>query len=156
MLHESPYLKPDRLGDVIAALQFLGQYDDYKLSVADWDKKIATPPRSAGASSWVKIFDEHPEFFRRNVDGLISLMWRRAIPKTDDRERPPLQAETIARLIDVAIRLYATAVDAKRADEAKQLQAQVDRRWWIQLAVSILTAFLALVGVLLAALIKAS
>lgn len=35
MAEESPYLKPNRLGDVIAALQFLGQYEDYKRTVAD-------------------------------------------------------------------------------------------------------------------------
>jgi hypothetical protein len=157
MPHESPYLKADRLGDVIAALQFLGQYTDYKLSVDQWSEKIATAPRSAGDKPcWGTIFDEHPEFFRRNDEGLVSLIWRRAIEKTQATGRAPLQPETIARLIDTAVGLYSTAVEAKRADEAKQLQAIQDRRWKIQLGVSVLTACLAFLGAVLAAWLKAS
>lgn len=164
MTLESPYLKPHRLEDVIAALQFLGQYDDYKRAVADWDRKIATPPRSVSAPpgaktpSWGPIFEEHPEFFRTS-GGLVSLVWRRAIAKTED-ERPALEPETIAKLVETAIRLHLSAVDARReaqrAEEAKDLLRRQDRRWWIQLAVSVATAVLAFLGVILAASLKVS
>jgi len=162
MTHDSPYLKPGRLADVIAALQFLGQYKDYKLSVENWNKKIASAPRSAsssfqgGTTSWAIIFDEHAEFFRKNDDGLISLVWRRAITKTQEGQRPPLEPGTISTLIDTAVRLYSTALEAKKADEARETQSTLNRRWWIQVAVSILTAVLAFVGLLLAARIKGS
>jgi len=157
MIHKSPYLKPDRLGDVIAALQFLGQNDDYKFSVEKWNEKLAIVPRSAGnEDSWEMIFNEHPEFFRKNKDELVSLVWRRAIGKTGTGVRPPLEPDTIAKLIDTAIKLYSSAVEALRADETKQLQAIQDRRWKIQLVVSILTALMAVAGVVLAAWLKAS
>jgi hypothetical protein len=159
MMRESPYLKADRLADVLAALQFLGQHDDYKLSVADWNKYMATTPRSAGegsASSWETIFREHPEFFRTNDEGLVSLVWRRAVAKTRQGGRPELQPETIATLLDTAVRLHLAAVEAKRADEARLRESVRDRRWWIQLGVSILTALLAFIGVVLAAWLKAT
>jgi hypothetical protein len=161
MTPESPYLKPKRLEDVIAALQFLGQYGDYKRSVKDWDAKLATPPRSVdGPASWGTVFDDHPEFFRRNEDGLISLVWRRAIARTREGERPALEPETVAKLVETAIRLHSSAVDAqrdaKRAEETRLLQEVQDRRWRIQLAVSVATAVLAFVGVVLAGWLKAS
>jgi hypothetical protein len=166
MTTESPYLKPKRLEDVIAALQFLGQYDKYKLAVEDWDKKLATSPRSlsakqaGGAVSWGPVFEEHSEFFRTNDQGLISLVWRRGMAKTSEGERPALEPETIAKLVETAIRLHLSAVDsqrdAQRADEAKLLQVTQDRRWRIQLAVSVATAVLAFLGVVLGAWLKAS
>ncbi len=80
MQESSPYLKPDRLGDVIAALQFLGQYDDYKLSVEKWTDKLATMPRSSDEKSWSEVFSEHPEFFRKNEDGLYRLFGDGQVP----------------------------------------------------------------------------
>jgi len=152
-MRESPYLKADRLADVLAALQFLGQHDDYKLSVADWNTYMATTPRSVGeesASSWGTIFREHPEFFRTNDEGLVSLVWRRALKKdASTGRRPEVQPESIATLLDTAVRLHLAAVEAKRA-------SMRDRRWWIQLVVSIITAVLAFIGVVLAALLKAT
>jgi hypothetical protein len=155
MQESSPYLKPGRLGDVIAALQFLGQYDDYKLSVEEWTEKLATMPRSTDQRSWSEVFGEHPEFFRKNDDGLISLVWRRATAKSQEGIRPPLHSETIVRLIDTAIRLHTMAVDARRADENRDTEKKIGMRWWTQLLVSVVTAILAFVGVLLAASIKA-
>jgi hypothetical protein len=157
MTRESPYLKPKRLEDVIAALQFLGQYGDYARTVKDWDEKLATAPRSVnGPPSWDEVFDEHPEFFRKNEQGFISLVWRRAMAKTREGQRPALEPETLAKLVETAIRLHLSAVDAQRAEEAKLLQVTQDRRWRIQLAVSVATAVLAFVGVVLAAWLKAS
>lgn len=155
---DSPYLKPGRLGDVIAAVQFLGQYEDYKRSVADWTEKFATPPRSE--NSWAAVFEEHPEFFRTNDEGLVSLVWRRALAKTSERFRPPLEPDSVAKLIDVAVRLYSTAVDTNTADEEKKFQEeqgnQQRRQWEKQMRVSVLTAILAFIGVMLAGWLKAS
>ena len=166
MTLESPYLKPKRLEDVIAALQFLGQYEDYKLDVTGWRAKLATDPGSVSAEagdsgpSWSPVFKEHPEFFRTDGDGRVSLVWRRGMAKTCDDKRPALEAETIAKLVETAIRLHLSAVDiqrdSQRAKEVKRLEVRQDRRWRIQLAVSGATAMLAFLGGVLGAWLKAS
>jgi len=152
---DSPYLISSRLGDVIAAIQFLGQYVDYKLSIQEWNSKLGSRPRSVKENSWELVFEQHPEFFRKNDAGEICLVWRRAIKKSDEGVRAPLEPETISQLIDTAMRLHTLAVDDRRADLDHQRERTVGKRWWIQLCVSILTAALAFIGVILAASLKA-
>ena len=133
----NPYLKTNRLQDVVATLQFLGSYKDYKLSVSDWEPKLENRPVSAG--SWKEIFDEHPEFFRTNDKYLVSLMWRRTMPH-DRYSRKQLSQEQIATLIHAALEFHAKAHEQRR-----------DRRWWIPL----LAALMAFAGAVLGGWIRA-
>ena len=65
-MSKSPYLKDQRLADVIAAIQAMGTYKYYKLPFAGWSKRITGS--EGKAEEWKAIFIEHPEFFRLNND----------------------------------------------------------------------------------------
>ena len=158
---ESPYLaSPDRLGDVISAIQAMGTYKFYKLTFDKWADRIVGD--SSRGEYWKQIFEQHPEFFR--LDGPrehVSLVWRRQYPKrfnvdteqklsreefyllTDEAKRRisrnPLSPADIKALIDTAINLHARA-----------LEQQKERKWWVPLG----TAASALIGAVLGALIK--
>jgi hypothetical protein len=121
------YLKGSRLQDVVAALQFLGTYKKYKLSVSDWEPKLENKPISA--ASWKDVFDEHPEFFRTNDKELVSLVWRRALPYYKGINREALNQEQITTLIHAALEFH-----------SKAHEQQKDSRWWIPIIVAI-TAF---------------
>ena len=158
----SPYLNNhNRLGDVIAAIQVMGTYKFYKLSFDDWADRISG--NSANGNYWLKVFIEHPEFFR--LDGKrekASLVWRRQYPRRYDvdsekrltkeeyeglpeqrREsrisRNPLTPDDIKTLIDTAIDLH-----------SRSLEQEKDKRWWIPLA----SAIGGLVGAIVGGLIK--
>src|SRR5687767_12765679 len=77
----SPYLSdPNRLADVISAIQVMSTYKFYKLPFDGWADRISADP--SRSEYWRHIFDEHPEFFR--LDGQrqkASLVWRRQYPK---------------------------------------------------------------------------
>ena len=145
---DSPYLVPTgRLGDVIAAIQALATYKFYKLDFEGWADRISAD--KSRADHWRRVFEEHPEFFRLDSRReRASLVWRRQYPRRylvdegrtlSDEElealpaavraarvsRSPLAAEDIKTLIDAAINLHARA-----------LEAEVQSRWWIPLAVS--------------------
>jgi len=36
----NPYLKPNRLQNIVAALQIMGSYRRYKMSIEEWKEKI--------------------------------------------------------------------------------------------------------------------
>jgi hypothetical protein len=151
----NPYLKPQRLADVIAAITTLGTYKFYKLDVDKWADRIGGA--SAKPDHWRTVFAEHPEFFRfASNQQKVSLVWRRQFPRnfdvdaepeiladhdidpTDDSRtsRRPLEPSEITELIGVAIRLHDRALEQKKASG-----------WWVQL----LTAFMALIGAVLGA-----
>ena len=158
---ESPYLsKPGRLNDVIGALTMLGNWRYDKLKPEEWQDVIGFPPMSA-EGSWSKLFDEHPEFFRKDHEGKVSLVWRRALdlsidtttgkevpwveranpkiwPKDEQDKlvRRPLEKEEIAILVEVANNMQTQAI-ARRAE----------LRWWV-------APVLALGGVIAGAFLK--
>jgi hypothetical protein len=139
---DSPYLREQRLQDVLAALQFLANYPDYDLTVDDFRKKIASDPRSA--EDWSQVFSAHPEFFRRSERGSdYSLVLRRARPKSQERERPPLSPDELSMLIDTAIHLQKHALEMRR-----------ERRWLLPLIVSAISIVAAFAGTILGAIIK--
>jgi hypothetical protein len=145
MSEKSPYLlDPNRLADVISAIQVMGTYKFYKLPFDGWADRIGGD--SSRGSYWQNIFEQHPEFFR--LDGpreRASLVWRRQYPKrfqVDDERvltkveygamdntakqrvsRIRLTPADIKTLIDTAISLHARA-----------LEEQKERRWWLPLA----------------------
>ena len=120
----NPYLKDYRLQDVIAALQIMGSYHRYKMSVEDWTKKIENKPLSVAESeSWRDVFKAHPEFFRENEEHLFSLMWRKGMPHTaDSKTREPLSGDQIMALMDTALQFHAKAKEEQR-----------EKRWWLPL-----------------------
>jgi len=145
MADKSPYLSdPNRLADVIAAIQVMSIYKFYKLPFSEWADRINAD--FARGSYWQNIFEQHPEFFR--LDGQrerASLVWRRQYPKRfqvdeervltkeeydslDDQakervSRVRLTPADIKTLVDTAINLHARA-----------LEEQKERRWWLPLA----------------------
>jgi hypothetical protein len=136
VLAMSPYLKANRLQDIIGALQIMGSYQPYKLSLEDWKMVFENPPISA--KSWSEVFTEHPEFFRKNDEGLFSLMWRKAMPH-QNTSRASLSADQTMALMDTALQFHAKAQEDRR-----------DRRWWIP----IVAAIMAFAGAVLGAYLK--
>lgn len=158
---KSPYLIPGRLADVIAAIQFMSMNDRSSQTCRDWADGISGD--KAKGDHWQKVFDEHPEFFRRspNYEGHYALIWRRASPRLFFRKesrsltqaeydalpvsdqklvsRPPVPEQQIKTLIDLAVELH-----------AKAREQHTDWRWWVPIVASFLGSLVAvLVGVAL-------
>lgn len=157
----SPYLRdPNRLGDVIAAIQAMATYKFYKLPFAGWADRMSADETQA--EKWRTVFLEHPEFFRLDsAREKASLVWRRQFPKRYDVDaervltsaeynvlnadqrlrvsRVPLSSADIKALVDTAVNLHSRA-----------LEHQKDRRWWVALA----GAVGGLAGSVLGALLK--
>jgi hypothetical protein len=156
----SPYLSdPNRLADVISAIQVMSIYKFYKLTFDGWADRISAD--SSRGKYWQKIFEEHPEFFR--LDGprqKASLVWRRQYPKRFhvDEERVLTKEEYEAldesskervsrvRLTPADIK---TLVDTSINLHARALEEQKEKRWWLPLA----SAIGGLIGGILGALI---
>jgi len=138
----SPYLnEPNRLAEVISAIQVMGTYKFYKQDFAGWADRISGDGKQA--DHWKGVLEEHPEFFRLDAGReKASLVWRRTYPKLydvdseqkisrdqffqlSDKEkirisRSPLTNSDISTLITAAIQLHSCALDH-----------QQDKRWWI-------------------------
>jgi hypothetical protein len=138
----APYLQSNRLADVVAAIQFMALNERSSLDCASWAEGIVGDP--SRADCWRKIFDEHPEFFRKspNYADHYALIWRRAMPRRYSRlksrmltqaeyeelpndqkanvSRPPVPEEQINTLVDIAVTLH-----------EKQLELHRDWRWWV-------------------------
>ena len=157
--HKSPYLaSTHRLADVIAAIQVMGTYKFYKLTIDKWAERISGLRQDS--EYWHSVFTEHPEFFLLEEENRSALVWRRTNQKlyNVDKEsnitreeynrlneekrarisRKPLTPEDIHTLINTAIELHSRALAQKR-----------EERWWIPIVA-------ALIGVLVGALAKGS
>ena len=144
---KSPYLsQPERLADVIAAIQVMGTYRSYKLNFENWADRINGD--GGLADHWEKVFQEHPEFFRLDRGRTeASLVWRRQFPKLfdlssrteistkefrdlqdqykEDISRRPLSDSEIKTLIDTATNLHSRAVEADKHEQwGKRLALQ--------------------------------
>ncbi|NML60709.1 N-carbamoyl-L-amino acid amidohydrolase [Massilia sp. RP-1-19] len=141
----SPYLAdPQRLSDVIAAIQAMATYKFYKLSFEEWADRMSADKSQAG--KWKVVFLEHPEFFRLDSARVrASLVWRRQFPKRYDVDeervltaaeyrilpleqqarvsRVPLSPSDIKALVDTAVNLHSRALEHRK-----------DKRWWVALA----------------------
>src|SRR5258708_8676877 len=82
---ERHYLKPNRLGDVLAVIQTMAVYSRYRATYETWAFVISGTREKA--DHWKAVFDDHPEFFKpapiRNAS--YSLILRRALPRRDRR-----------------------------------------------------------------------
>lgn len=152
-----PYLKPNRLGDVIAAIQFMSLNVRSSQPCEKWAHYISGD--TTKADHWRQVFNDHPEFFRKSPDyeDHYALIWRRASPrlyfrKEDRRISKPeydqlsqeernfvsrvrVPESEIKTLIDIAIELH-----------AKAREQHTDWRWWVPIVASF---FGSLVAVLL-------
>ncbi|MGJ8674351.1 MAG: N-carbamoyl-L-amino acid amidohydrolase [Pseudoalteromonas sp.] len=153
-MSKSPYLKDQRLADVIAAIQVMSTYKFYKLDFSGWTQKITGTKEDP--EYWKSLFEDHPEFFRLNNNKQkASLVWRRShqrnyhvdkeqvlekskIDKLPDDEkserisRAPLNNSDIATLISTAIDLHTRAIESEK-----------EKRWLVPSLVSILVVTLA-------------
>jgi len=154
---KSPYLKDQRLADVIAAIQVMATYRFYKLDFESWADRI-TGDRG-NAERWKCILEDHPEFFRLDAQKLrASLVIRRQHPKRYDVDnfkeisktefdglenksrvsRSPLRTDETSSLIQTAINLHSRAIAQEQ-----------ESRWWVILV----PAGVGLLGVIIGALI---
>jgi hypothetical protein len=145
---DSPYLKPCRLGDVIAAIQVLAYYKFYRLEIAEWAERITGDGANAGALE--EVFRDHPEFFQISAgsNGLkAALVARRSFTRSYDVDvgrdvdkdtvmavrddaaarsrfsRRPLTPDETAVLIRTAVDMHSRAVEQRKAGH-----------WWVPLA----------------------
>ncbi len=156
--HASPYLSSSwRLADVLAAIQVMGAYAWAGRTTEAWTEKLGKP---LSAETWLTVYQEHPEFFRVNDEGVASLRWRhgydrnfsfelgRELTKVEIEELSPegknnvtrkaLAPDQIEALLKTAIELHSRAV----------AYAQ-ERRWLTPL-------LFALFGVILGAILQAA
>jgi hypothetical protein len=143
-LIRSPYLEdPNRLADVIAAIQAMSTYKFYKLPFNRWADRISGD--ESKGNYWRRVFEDHAEFFRLDsAREKASLVWRRQYPKlfhvdrgkrlsldeydalTETEKtrvsRDPLTPADIKTLVDTAINLHTRAIERER-----------ESRWWVSL-----------------------
>jgi hypothetical protein len=148
----TPYLKPNRLNDVVAALQMMGLNNRYRLPPEEWAERISGDRLKA--DYWSGIFGDHPEFFRKATEnpGHYALVVRRALPRRydpkqartltyqefselpqpqkDTLSRPPVSEVQLKLLLDTAINLHKNAIDAER-----------DWRWWVTPVLAFVASF---------------
>lgn len=151
--NNNPYTtNPNRLADVIAAIQVMSVYKFYKLNFSAWAYRIQANKNNG--DYWKNIFEEHPEFFRLNAKtGSASLVWRRNYQKlynvddevkislkkynllSEDQQlritRSPLTNSDISTLVNIAIDLHSSEINHKQ-----------DSRWWMSLVFGLVGIFL--------------
>jgi hypothetical protein len=142
------------LADVVAAIQFMSMNERSSLRPEDWAEGISGDRAKAG--DWQRVFEEHPEFFRRspNYEGHYALIWRRATPRLFFRKesrmlsqaefdalsdpdkrfvsRPRVPDQEVKTLIDIAIELH-----------AKAREQHTDWRWWVPIVASFFGSLIA-------------
>jgi hypothetical protein len=91
---QSPYLEhPQRLADILAAIQVMGTHVWDTRPVEHWSIVLGEAPRSVPTHKWEDVFERHPEFFGKEIwkrkleeEGkevfTYYLRWRRARERT--------------------------------------------------------------------------
>src|SRR4051794_21168088 len=59
----SPYLVPERLADVIAAVQTMAAAERPERTIADWAQEFDRNRDVSTIERWTRVFQEHREFF---------------------------------------------------------------------------------------------
>jgi len=153
-LSGSPYLKPNRLADVIAAIQFMALNVRSSQSSKEWAHNISGDEKRA--VHWREVFDDHPEFFRKSPDNAdhYALIWRRASPRLFYRREDRLLTQPEFDKLSLGDQAYVsrvrvpegeikTLVDVAIELHSKARQQQVDWRWWVPVVASFAGALLA-------------
>ena len=151
---KSPYLKPNRLADVIAAIQFMALHIHSSQPCDQWAHYISGDAKRA--DHWREVFSEHPEFFRKSPDfqDHYALIWRRASPRLFHRkldklltrpeyEKLPADQRSDVSRVRVPDTEIKTLIDIAIELHAKAREQEVDSRWWIPIATSFVGALIA-------------
>lgn len=151
---KSPYLKPNRLADVIAAIQFMALNERSSQPCDKWAHYISGDV--AKADHWRAVFNEHPEFFRKSPDNEdhYALVWRRASPRLfyrkEDRlltkpefDQLPAAEQSFVSRVRVPEAEIKTLVDIAIELHSKAREQQIDWRWWVPIAASFVGALIA-------------
>lgn len=108
---------PERLADLIAAIQVMGTYRFAVRRIDRWQRRLGRVPTSAG--TWIEVLGQHPEFFtvirdasaQSALNPNVSLVWRRSKERNYDTYTHAVLPREVA--IQVAV--------ADPEEEAKQL-----------------------------------
>jgi hypothetical protein len=169
----SPYLRPQRLADVVAAIQVMGSHPWDSRTIEQWQENLGKDPLSK-PRRWEAVFSDHPEFFGSDENHLgkfFFLHLRRASDQTVDanlerqRElsgdeiasrksepgfnprydlaRKTLAPDQIELLLRVAIDLH-----------AREIALVGNRRWWVAPLLSLIGAAIGAWGAVRAASIS--
>jgi hypothetical protein len=152
----SPYLKPGRLGDILAAIQIMGVSERYRRTLDVWtiflsgnvDRQTNPEKFAEKMKHWQNVFDEHPEFFRPSgaVPGAYALGLRRGLPRRYDISRAKLidegeydrmteqQQRNITRS-PLSLDDIKTLIDIALGLHEEANSRVKDRRWFIQLLI---------------------
>lgn len=109
---KSSYLKPARLGEVLALIQVLAYDRDTSRSEEGLGDELQRKPESA--ESWVELAESHPELFRvRLQEGRkkrVALVARYVLPYEElpdgEEKRPQLGGDVVNKLMEMAIELH--------------------------------------------------
>jgi hypothetical protein len=144
-MNSSPYLKPGRLGEVIAAIQVMGSHRRAEDTILGWTRRFeaSSADEKQHEAKWEEVFREHSEFFKvyalekaQDVPK-AALRWRYAYDKTYDEKKAKeltsdeiqalpkaeqqsltnraLDGEQIEALINTAIELHSRAIAERQA-----------------------------------------
>ncbi|MFM9472374.1 hypothetical protein, partial [Flavobacterium psychrophilum] len=127
MFFNSPYLKENRLSDVLALIQVLSLDKHGHRSEKGLKEELQGDPKSS--ENWTLLAKAHPEFFRVEIDKLhkISLVARHVIEANENGIKE-LSPDLIKTLIQIAIELH-------------DRQKEKAERWkvWLPMFVALIT-----------------
>lgn len=127
-----PYLKTNRLADVLALIQVLALDKHAHRSESGLIDELQGKPKSG--DKWENIASEHPEFFRVKGDGerKTSLVSRHVLPKVNNVRELPI--EFTHKLLETAIQLH-----------DKQILRNERWKYWIPIYAVLITGFITLI-----------
>lgn len=137
-MKKKKYLKEGRLEDVLALIQVLAM--DKKAHRSENGLKSELPDRPVSADSWMKVAEEHLEFFRvvTGNEHPVALVIRH-VSEEAGTPRPPLTPEHTQILLNTAVELH-------------DRQIRRSQRWYVFIPISV--AILTVIGGIVIAVIK--
>jgi hypothetical protein len=164
LTHDSPYLKPGRLADVIAALQVMASAKRPEREIRDWAKVLDGAVNQDTIGKWTHVFSEHREFFltyrlSEKSELKAALRWRYALKNFDSEAGKELTQAEIDQLPQTARDLLTTRplggdqvetlLNTAISLRTRALEELVASRWWVNVLIAILAALGAIAGTLL-------
>jgi hypothetical protein len=115
----SSYLKPGRLGEVLALIQVLAYDKDTSRSEEGIGDELQRIPSSA--DTWMELAEFHPELFRVRANEKrkkrAALVARYVLPyealDNGEEKRPQLEPSVVNKLMEVAIDMHDRQVNRK-------------------------------------------
>jgi len=180
-MKRSAYLEhPQRLADIMAAIQVMGSHVWDTRPIYDWVKVLGDRPLSVETNKWEDLFEKHPEFFgkelwdrKKREEGvevyLYYLRWRRAYERTIEtvslkeltsEQIEALKAEKTYNEKKIARKALTpeqvgTLLTAAMELQDRAIGFEARTRWLLTALISLGTAVLGLLGVIVGAMLKA-